>query len=166
MEEITLSAPERMLRSMGQHYDHEKYWRYRSILVDPYRGSKLGDLGLLWYIKRAEAFNNASMGTHRGFGASFATPPHLPHGLYGIVLSHNVIIGKNCTIYHQVTIGQGKGGAPVIGDDVIIGAGAKIIGGIRIGNRAKIGAGCVGACDVPDGATVVMDKPRILLKKE
>lgn len=166
MEEITLSAPERMLRSIVQHYDHEKYWRYRSILVDPDRGSKLGDLWRLWYIKRADAFNNASTGTHRGFGASFATPPHLPHGLYGIVLSHNVIVGKNCTIFHQVTIGEGKGGAPVIGDDVIIGAGAKIIGGIRIGNRAKIGAGCVVACDVPDGATVVMDKPRILLKKE
>lgn len=166
MKEITLSAPERMLRSMVQHYDHEKYWRRRSIVVDPNRGSKLGDLWRLWYIKRADAFNNASMGTHRGFGAVFATPPHLPHGINGIVISHNVVVGKNCTIYHQVTIGQGRGGAPVIGNDVIIGAGAKIIGGIRIGNRAKIGAGCVVAWDVPDGATVVMDKPRIILKEE
>ena len=166
MGEITLSGPERGLRSWIQRYNHDKYWRYRSILVDPKRGASVWNLWRLLYIKRADAFNNASLGTHRGFGASFAAPPHLPHGLYGIVLSHNAVVGRNCTIYHQVTIGQGRGGAPVIGDDVVIGAGAKIIGGIRIGNGAKIGAGCVVSCDVPDGATVVMEKPRILLKQE
>ena len=64
----------------------------------------------LLYIKRCDAFNNATLGTHLGFGASFADIPHLPHGLYGIVVTHNAVIGKNVTIYHQVTIGQGKNG--------------------------------------------------------
>lgn len=69
------------------------------------------------------------------------------------------------TIYHQVTIGQGKDGAHKIGDDVQIGAGAIIIGNVVIGNRVKIGAGCVVTDSIPDGATVVMEKPRIILKR-
>lgn len=77
-------------------------------------------------------------------------------------MSHNAVIGENCTIFHQVTIGEGKGGAPTIGNNCLIGAGAKIIGGITIGNNVKIGAGCVVVDDVPDGATVVMQKARIL----
>lgn len=166
MGDVKLSAAERLMRSRVQKYDHEKYWRYRQIVVDPNRGSRLGDLWRLYYIKRADAFNNASMGTHRGFGAEFAEAPHLPHGLNGIVISHNARIGKNCTIFHQVTIGEGRGGAPVIGDNVLIGAGAKIIGHITLGNGARIGAGCVVTEDVPAGATAVMDKPRIIIRKE
>ena len=165
MGDIQLSKMERILRSRVQKYDHDKYWRYRQKVVDPSKGSRLGDLRRLYYIKRADAFNNASMGTHRNFGAQFATAPHLPHGLNGIIVSHNAVIGANCTIFHQVTIGEGKGGAPTIGDNVLIGAGAKLIGAIRVGNNAKIGAGCIVTCDVPDGATVVMEKPRILEKK-
>ena len=152
--DIQLSKTERMLRSIIQHYHHDKYWKYRAVLVDPSRGTKLGDLYRLWYIKRADAFNNASMGTHRNFGASFAEPPQLPHGLNGIIVSHNAVVGKNCRIFQQVTIGEGRGGAPKIGDDVLLGAGCKIIGGIHIGNHVKVAAGCVVMQDVPDNAVV------------
>lgn len=86
MEEIKLSPVERVMRSLVQHYSHEKYWRYRAIVIDPDRGTKIGDMFRLWYIKRADAFNNASMGTHRNFGARFAVPPQLPHGLNGIIV--------------------------------------------------------------------------------
>lgn len=107
------------------------------------------------------------MGTHIGFNsAQFATRPFLPHGLNGIIVSKDAIIGKRCQLYHQVTIGGGNGGSPIIGDDVLIGAGAKVVGKIRVGDRVKIGAGCVVAYDVPDDATVVMDKPRIIQKSE
>lgn len=164
-QDINLSPIEAFMRSAIQKYDHQKYWKYRSIVTDPTRGTKLGDLYRLWYIKRADAFNNASMGTHRNFGAVFAEPPHLPHGLNGIIVSHNAVIGKNCTIFHQVTIGEGKGGAPLIGDNVLIGAGAKVVGGIRIGNNVKIGAGCVVAKDVPDGATVVCADAKVIIKE-
>ncbi len=79
----------------------------------------------------------------------------------GIVISGNASIGENCTIFHQVTIGVDEitdpGAAPVIGNNVIIGAGAKIIGGITIGDHVKIGANAVVTKDVPDGATVVND---------
>lgn len=163
--DVRLSAAERFLRGIVQRYNHEKYWKYRSVVVAPDRGSRLGDLFRLYYIKRADAFNNASMGTHRGFGAQFAEPPQLPHGLNGIIVSHNARIGADCRIYHQVTIGEGRGGAPTIGDHVVIGAGAKIIGGITIGDYAKIGAGCVVMQDIPSHAVVLAGAPSIIIKQ-
>lgn len=80
----------------------------------------------------------------------------LPH-LLGIVISGNAVIGKNCTIYHQVTIGvdDKSDKAATIGDNCIIGAGAKIIGNVNIGNNVRIGAGAVVTKDVPDNATVI-----------
>ena len=164
MDDIKLSRVERMMRSIVQRYNHEKYWKYRAIVVDHNRGSKLGDTLRLWYIKRADAFNNASMGTHRNFGAQFAAPPQLPHGLNGIVVSHHAVIGTNCRIYHQVTIGETAKGAPVIGDDVVIGAGAKLIGPIRVGNRARIGAGCAVIQDIPEDALVLPGELEIKVK--
>lgn len=163
--DVKLSRMEECIRSVVQRYNHKKYWKYRDIVVDSRKGSKFGDAVRLYYIKRADAFNNASMGTHRNFGAVFAEPPHLPHGLNGIIVSHNAVIGKNCTIFHQVTVGEGNGGAPVIGDNVLIGAGAKIIGGICVGNNVKIGAGCVVTKDVPDGTTVICADNRMIFKE-
>lgn len=164
--DVKLSGIESLMRSIVQRYNHKKYWKYREIVIDPNKGSKFGDAVRLYYIKRADAFNNASMGTHRNAGAVFAEPPCLPHGLNGIIVSHNAVIGRNCTIFHQVTVGEGSGGAPVIGDNVLIGAGAKIIGGIRIGNNVRIGAGCVVVKDVPDGMTVVCAENRMIFKEK
>lgn len=73
----------------------------------------------------------------------------------GIVIARSARIGARCKIRHQVTIANGPRGAAVIGDDVRIGAGAKIIGDVRIGRGAKIGANAVVVRDVPDGATAV-----------
>ena len=65
-------------------------------------------------------------------------------------------IGENCWINQQVTIGYSKDErAPIIGDNVNINAGAKVIGSIRIGNNVKIGANAVVVKDVPDNCTVV-----------
>lgn len=98
--------------------------------------------------------------------------PTFPHGLTGIFISCGAKIGKNCVIFHQVTIGsntlpdsRGKG-SPVIGDNVYIGCGAKIIGNVRIGNNVRIGANCVVTQDIPDNATVVLEKPRIIVHSE
>ncbi len=164
--EIRLSPLENRIRALMQHYNHAKYWRRRDMLVDPARGTKLGDMFRLWYIKRADAFNNASMGTHRNFGASFAEPPDLPHGLNGIVISHNAVIGKGCRIFQQVTVGEGRGGAPVIGNNVLLGAGCRIIGGIRIGNNVKIAAGCTVMQDIPDNAVVLPGALTVKIKDQ
>ena len=112
-----------------------------------------------------DVFNNASFGTHLNYGAYFSEYPKLPHGIRGIFIFHNVKVGKNSTIFHHVTIGEGNGGAPTIGDNCVISAGAKIIGEIKIGNNVKIGAGCVVEVDIPDNATVMMQKPRIIVKE-
>ncbi len=82
---------------------------------------------------------------------------HMPHP-YGIVLHRQAVIGHRVTIMQQVMIG-GRDGDPniaaVIGDDVTIGAGARILGDVRIGNGATIGANAVVTRDIPPGATVV-----------
>ena len=83
----------------------------------------------------------------------------MPHGLNGIIVGHDAIIGRNCTIIHQVTIAHG---GVRIGNNVLIGAGAKILPNVTIGNNVKIGANCVVVEDVPDNATVVRPKPRII----
>lgn len=152
------------IRSLVQHYDHKKYWNWRNKITSG-KGSKIKRAILLYKLKKMDAKNCASTGTHLGKSASFATPPNLSHGLYGIIVSHNAVIGENVTIFHQVTIGEGNGGAPTIGNNVYIGAGAKIIGGIKIGNNVKIGANCVVFMDVPDNCTVVLPKPRVIEKQ-
>ena len=151
------------MRCHVQHFNLEKFFRMRmKVISESGGGGKLYRLFLLYRIKRMDAFNNASLGTHLGYGATFKGIPNFPHGIYGIVISHNAKIGENCTIFHQVTIGEGHGGAPIIGNNVIIGTGAIIIGGIKIEDNVKIGAGCVVVENVPKGATVVMQKARII----
>jgi len=86
----------------------------------------------------------------------------------GIVIHPSVEIGKNCTIYQNVTIGYGKKNketnknVPIIGDNVKIYSNAVVIGGITIGNNVKIGAGSVVINDVPDNSTVVGNPARIV----
>lgn len=144
------------LRGKVQHFDQNKYWKRREIVINGNKVPRLIRLYYLYYIKRSDSFNNASLGTCLGGGATFANMPNFVHGLYGIIVAHDAEIGKNCTIYHQVTIGQNGGpGAPKIGDNVIIGAGAKIIGRVVVGNNCRIGANAVVYKDVPDNTTVV-----------
>ena len=80
----------------------------------------------------------------------------LPHNGLGVVINPNTVIGNNVKIHQNVTLGGREGsGCPVIGDDVLIGAGAVVLGDIRVGNGAKIGAGAVVLNDVPDEAIAV-----------
>lgn len=82
---------------------------------------------------------------------------HMPHP-YGIVLHRQAVIGHRVTIMQQVMIGgrdRNQNIAPVIGDDVTIGAGARVLGDVRIGNGVTIGANAVVTRDIPPGATVV-----------
>lgn len=102
----------------------------------------------------------------------FGGDPVFPHGPYGIFISGKARIGKGCVIFHQVTIGsntlpdsKGKG-APTIGDNVFIGAGAKVIGNVKVGNNVRIGANCVIAKDVPDNTTVVCATERYITHEQ
>lgn len=107
-----------------------------------------------------------------GINTSFKNIPHFPHGVSGIFISDSACIGKDAIIFQSVTIGSNtlidsKGnGAPSIGDNVYIGAGAKIIGSVKVGNNVRIGANAVVVEDVPDNSVVVMNKPRVIFKKK
>lgn len=79
----------------------------------------------------------------------------MPHA-NGCVFHPNIKMGKNCLVMQQVTIGIGStDDVPVIGDNCQIGAGAKILGGITIGNDVVIGANAVVIRDVPSGHIAV-----------
>lgn len=80
----------------------------------------------------------------------------------GIAIGQNVVIGRNCKIYQNVTIGQKNDEYPVIGDNVVIYPGAKIIGGIKVGNNVQIGANAVVLQDIPDNSLAVGVPARIL----
>lgn len=73
----------------------------------------------------------------------------LPHPT-GVVIHPDAVVGPNCVIFQQVTLGTlASGGTPVIGGHVDIGAGAKLLGPIRVGDHAVIGANAVVLTDVP-----------------
>lgn len=90
------------------------------------------------------------------------------HGYSTIVFAKS--IGKNFSIYQNVTLGRGKeingNDIPIIGDDVTVYTGAVVIGGIHIGDRAQIGAGAVVVKDVPADTVVVGGSARFLKRKK
>ncbi len=100
-------------------------------------------------------------------GATIGKKLFIDHGM-GVVIGETAIIGNNVTIYHGVTLGgTGKESGkrhPTIEDNVMIGAGAKILGNITIGKNAKIGANAVVLEDVPANATVVGVPAKIVKK--
>lgn len=82
----------------------------------------------------------------------------IDHG-HGVVIGETSVVGDNCTIYQNATLG-GTGKEhnkrhPTLGDNVVVGAGAKVLGNITIGNNVKIGANTVVLKSVPDNCTVV-----------
>ena len=80
----------------------------------------------------------------------------------GLVVNTGVRAGTHCTMENGVTIGAEKGRAPVLGNHVYIGSGARIIGGVTVGNNVRIGANAVVVKDVPDNETVVGVPARIV----
>lgn len=100
-------------------------------------------------------------------GATIGENFFVDHG-HGVVIGETAIIGDNVTLYQQVTLGgtgkeQGKR-HPTVGNNVMIGAGAKVLGSINIGDDVKVGAGSVVVSDVPSGTTVVGVPARIVAK--
>ncbi|MDO7084117.1 serine acetyltransferase [Pseudocolwellia sp. AS88] len=84
----------------------------------------------------------------------------------GVVINSKVRGGTNITVESGVVIGDEKGKAPLLGNNIFIGAGAKIIGGITIGDNVKVGANAVVVKDVPSNVTVVGIPARIINKPQ
>lgn len=101
-------------------------------------------------------------------GAKIGKGLFIDHGM-GVVIGETAEVGNNVTIYHGVTLGgtgKDKGKRhPTVGDDVVIGAGSKVLGPIYIGSGAKIGANAVVLRDVPSNATAVGVPARVTSTK-
>ena len=101
-------------------------------------------------------------------GAKIGKRLFIDHGM-GIVIGETAEIGDDCTIYHQATLGgTGKDKDkrhPTIGNNVMVGAGAKVLGPIIIGNNVKIGAGAIVLKNVEDNVTVVGTPINRVIKK-
>ncbi len=111
---------------------------------------------------------------HFKLGISLHPPTEIGSGLYighhGTINVHvKCIIGKNLNISQGVTIaGRNRGkykGYPIIGDNVYIGPGAKVIGAVNIGNNVAIGANCVVTKDIPDNSVVVGVPGKVISNK-
>ena len=91
-------------------------------------------------------------------GATLGAGILIDHGM-GVVIGETAELGDRITIYHGTTLGgtgKEKGKRhPTVGNNVVIGAGSKVLGNIKIGSNSKIGANSVVLHDVPEGATVV-----------
>ncbi len=100
-------------------------------------------------------------------GAKIGNRVFIDHGM-GVVIGETAVIGNNCLLYQGVTLGgTGKDRGkrhPTLGCNVTVGAGAKILGNINIGNNARVGAGAVVVKDVPANSTVVGIPSRNLIR--
>lgn len=102
-----------------------------------------------------------TLGIDIPLGTRIGIAPDVYHGM-GLVIHHETIIGDRVRLHHNTTIGLARpdGGAPLIGNDVLIGANAVVIGGISIGDRAVIAAGSVVIRDVAAGSIVAGNPAR------
>ncbi len=121
--------------------------------------------GLKWLARFISHLGRWFTGIEIHPGATIGRRFFIDHGM-GVVIGETALIGDDCTLYHGVTLGgtswnKGKR-HPTLGDGVVVGAGAKILGPITIGRGAKIGSNAVVVKDVPDGATAVGIPARIL----
>ena len=155
----------------------------RNIMVALCRAAMLKRYGSYWSIREASRTETGTRGrllkaifdAHQrangswiGPGAQFSGPPCFPHGMRGIFISNEAVIGRNCVIFQQVTIGSNtvrdaqRSGSPTLGNDVYIGAGAKVIGGIDVADGCRIGANAVVYTDLEKESLAVSQPTRII----
>ena len=120
---------------------------------------------LKWLARFMAFFGRWATGIEIHPGAQIGRRVFIDHGM-GVVIGETAEVGDDCTLYHQVTLGgtswnEGKR-HPTLGKGVVVGAGAKILGPLSIGDGARIGSNAVVVKDVPAGATAVGIPARIL----
>lgn len=122
----------------------------------------------LYFLARAiSQFSRFITGIEIHPGARIGNRLLIDHGM-GVVIGETAIVGDDCTIYHQVTLGgtgkERKKRHPTIGNNVIVGSGSKVLGNITIGDNVKIGANSVLLSDTPSNVTVVGVPAKIVKK--
>jgi len=113
---------------------------------------------LKWLARTLSQFSRLLTGIEIHPGAKIGRRFFIDHGM-GVVIGETAVIGDDVTLYHGVTLGgtswsKGKR-HPTLGDNVVVGAGAKVLGPITLSNGARVGSNAVVVKDVPENATVV-----------
>src|SRR5574341_438974 len=129
----------------------------------------LWTIGLRWAGRYTSHVGRWLTGIEIHPGAKIGCCVFIDHGL-GVVIGETAEVGDGCTIYQGVTLGgtslyPGTKRHPTLGEGVIVGAGAKVLGGFSVGHGARIGANSVVVKEVPAGATVVGVPGRIVEDK-
>ncbi len=124
--------------------------------------------GAKWLARFISLFARWFTGIEIHPGATIGRRFFIDHGM-GVVIGETAVIGDDCTLYHGVTLGgtsweKGKR-HPTLGNDVIVGAGAKVLGPINVGEGARIGSNAVVVKHVPKGATMTGIPARIATAK-
>jgi len=160
---------------LGEHAKHSRlrlseaiklYWRFPGVRATViYRLSHEADRRHIRLLPMLLTHHNVR---HYGFDVVPSIPIgpglYVPHPVGTVIMAQS--IGRNCHIVSAVTIGmRNRYAFPTIGDDVTIGCGARILGGITIGRNVNIGANAVVIDDMPDGATAVGIPARIVRKQ-
>jgi serine O-acetyltransferase len=119
---------------------------------------RLWNMGLKWLARILSNVARWFTGIEIHPGAVIGRRFFIDHGM-GVVVGETAVIGDDCTLYHGVTLGgtsweKGKR-HPTLSNNVVVGAGAKVLGPILVGEGARIGSNAVVVKDVPSGATVV-----------
>jgi len=122
--------------------------------------------GLCWLARLASHLARWLTGVEIHPAARIGRRVFIDHGM-GVVIGETAQIGDDCTIYHGATLGgtslaRGAKRHPTLGRGVIVGAGAKLLGGFCVGDGARIGSNAVVVKEVPAGATAVGNPARIL----
>jgi len=122
--------------------------------------------GLRWLARFTSHFSRWLTGIEIHPGAKVGDGVFIDHGM-GVVIGETAEIGDGCTIYQGVTLGgtslyKGTKRHPTLGKDVVVGAGAKVLGGFTVGDGAKVGSNAVVTKPVPAGATAVGNPARII----
>lgn len=123
--------------------------------------------GLKWLARTLSTFSRWLTGVEIHPGAQIGRRFFIDHGM-GVVIGETAVIGNDVTLYQGVTLGgtswnKGKR-HPTLGDGVVVGAGAKVLGPFTVGDYAKIGSNAVVTKEVPSEATVVGIPGRIIVK--
>ena len=129
----------------------------------------LWNVGFKWLARFLSNVARLFTGIEIHPGAQMGRRFFIDHGM-GVVIGETAVIGDDCTLYHGVTLGgtswqKGKR-HPTLGRDVVVGAGAKVLGPIDIGDGARIGSNAVVVKTVPPGATVVGIPGRIIERSD
>ncbi len=141
------------VHALALHHVAHRFWRWR----------------LKWFARWLSLFGRWVTGIEIHPGATIGRRLFIDHGM-GVVIGETAEIGDDCTLYHGVTLGgttwKKEKRHPTLGNNVVVGAGAKILGPIMIGDNSRVGSNSVVVKDVPNGATVVGIPGRVVTPRD